>query len=66
MNGDDRLKFVPIMYSFGRVHAYVLAEGDDLTFFDALHDVDARSIFSAIQSLGRQAGQSGSSDYRRF
>ena len=66
MNDDERLIFIPTMYSFGRVHAYLLAEGDDLTIIDALHDIDARSILSAIQSLGRQAGQSGSPDYRRF
>ena len=66
MNDDERLIFIPTMYSFGRVHAYLLAEGDDLTIIDALHDVDAQSIFSAIQSLGRQAGQSRSPDRRGF
>ena len=66
MNDDERLKFIPTMYSFGRVHAYLLAEGDDLTIIDALHDVDAQSIFSAIQSQGRQAGQSRSPDRRGF
>ena len=66
MNDDERLKFIPIMYSFGRVHAYLLAEGDDLTIIDALHDMDAQSIFSAIQSQGRQAGQSRSPDRRGF
>jgi glyoxylase-like metal-dependent hydrolase (beta-lactamase superfamily II) len=54
MKDADSLKFIPIMYSFGRVHAYVLADGDELTVIDALHDVNASAIFNAIRSLGRQ------------
>jgi glyoxylase-like metal-dependent hydrolase (beta-lactamase superfamily II) len=51
---DDRLKFIPLMHPFGRVHAYVLDTSDGLTIIDALQDSKARTIFNAIQSLGRQ------------
>jgi glyoxylase-like metal-dependent hydrolase (beta-lactamase superfamily II) len=52
MNGDS-VRFLPIWHSFGRVHAYLLDDGDGLTLIDALLDVHARSILSAIESLGR-------------
>lgn len=51
---NDSPKFIPIWHSFGRVHAYLLEDGAGLTLIDALLDVHARSILSAIQNLGRQ------------
>jgi glyoxylase-like metal-dependent hydrolase (beta-lactamase superfamily II) len=50
---NDSLKFIPLWHSFGRVHAYLLDDGDGLTLIDALADINAGSIFSAIESLGR-------------
>jgi glyoxylase-like metal-dependent hydrolase (beta-lactamase superfamily II) len=51
---NDSLKFCPIWHRFGRVHAYLVDDGNGLTLIDALLDVQARSIFSAIQGLGRK------------
>jgi glyoxylase-like metal-dependent hydrolase (beta-lactamase superfamily II) len=52
MNGAPGL--TALMQSFGRVHAYLLEDGNGLTLIDALADKQAKLIFSAIQSLGRQ------------
>jgi glyoxylase-like metal-dependent hydrolase (beta-lactamase superfamily II) len=51
---NDALQFCPIWHSFGRVHAYLLDDGNGLTLIDALLDVQATSIFRAIEGLGRK------------
>ncbi len=51
---NKTLKFIPIWHSFGRVHCYLLDDGDELTLIDALLDINAKSILNAIESLGRQ------------
>jgi len=51
---DDKPKFIPLSFSFGRVHAYLLDDGDGLTMIDALADSKAITIFKAINDLGRQ------------
>ena len=46
--------FMPLWHSFGRVHAYLLEDESGLSVIDSLLDNQARTIFSAIESLGRQ------------
>ena len=38
---DDHSRNLLITYSLGRVQSYVLAEGEEFTIIDALHDVNA-------------------------
>ena len=38
----------------GRVHAYLLDDGDALTLIDTLYDDDGARIVRAIQQIGRQ------------
>jgi glyoxylase-like metal-dependent hydrolase (beta-lactamase superfamily II) len=46
-------KFYPLMESFGRVHAYLLDDGEGLTLIDSLRDKQGKVIFEALKSLGR-------------
>jgi glyoxylase-like metal-dependent hydrolase (beta-lactamase superfamily II) len=46
-------KFYPLMESFGRVHAYLIDDGEGLTVIDSLRDKGGKVIFEALQSLGR-------------
>ena len=47
-------QFIPLWHSFGRVHAYILEDKQGLTLIDSLLDNHARTIFTAIESLGRK------------
>lgn len=53
MSGDLP-KFVPMWFSFGRVHAYLLEDEEGLSLIDALADDHGKTIFSTIASMGRQ------------
>jgi glyoxylase-like metal-dependent hydrolase (beta-lactamase superfamily II) len=46
--------FYPMMENFGRVHAYLLDDGDGLTVIDSLRDKQGRVIFETMQRLGRK------------
>jgi glyoxylase-like metal-dependent hydrolase (beta-lactamase superfamily II) len=41
------------MESFGRVHAYLLEDGEGLTLIDSLRDKQGKVIFEALERLGR-------------
>ena len=47
-------KFVPMWFSFGRVHAYLLEDEQGLTLIDALADNQGKTIFNTIASMGHQ------------
>jgi glyoxylase-like metal-dependent hydrolase (beta-lactamase superfamily II) len=38
----------------GRVHAFLLDDGDGLTLIDTLYDTDGRRVLEAIRALGRE------------
>lgn len=49
--------FYPLMEKFGRVHAYLIDDGDGLTLVDALGKDDARTILAALEQMGRRPGE---------
>jgi glyoxylase-like metal-dependent hydrolase (beta-lactamase superfamily II) len=49
-----KMTFTPLMENFGRVHAYLIDDGDELTLVDALGKDDGRTIFAALERLGRE------------
>jgi len=46
----------PLYEWFGRVHCYVLDDGDGLTVIDALGNIDARKILQHLHQTGRRPG----------
>lgn len=49
--------FYSLMEIFGRVHAYLIDDGDGLTLVDALGKDDGRTIFNALEHLGRKPSE---------
>jgi glyoxylase-like metal-dependent hydrolase (beta-lactamase superfamily II) len=49
--------FTPLMEPFGRVHAHLIDDGDELTLVDALGNDDGRTIFAALDRLGRKPSE---------
>jgi glyoxylase-like metal-dependent hydrolase (beta-lactamase superfamily II) len=49
--------FTPLMETFGRVHAYLIDDGDGLTLVDALGKDDGRTIFDALERMGRRPSE---------
>lgn len=47
----------PLMEKFGRVSAYLVDDGDGLTLVDALGKDDGRTIFNALERLGRRPAE---------
>ena len=53
MSQATAARFYPLMEDFGRVHAYLLDDGQGLTLIDSLRDKNGKVIFDALKAIGR-------------